>query len=75
MKYTLSLLFTLFAFYSFSQEDTNPKNEIKEIVEINEDSDEVPFAVIEEVPIYSGCNGANANNKSCLLYTSDAADD
>ena len=28
----------------------------KEIIEINEKTDEVPFVIIEKVPVYKGCN-------------------
>jgi len=43
--------------------------EIKDIEEVVEDEDiieEVPFAVIEEAPIYPGCTGSKAQRKQCL---------
>jgi len=43
--------------------------EITDIEEIVEDEDiieEVPFAVIEEAPIYPGCKGSKAQRKKCL---------
>lgn len=52
--------------------ETNQEEEIVEIEEIEEAIEEeiadVPFAVIENVPIYPGCEGANGNNakKACM---------
>lgn len=43
--------------------------EITDIEEVVEDEDiieEVPFAVIEEAPIYPGCKGSKAQRKKCL---------
>jgi protein TonB len=43
--------------------------EISNIDEVVEDEDiieEVPFAVIEEAPIYPGCKGSKAERKQCL---------
>ncbi|MCF6347377.1 MAG: energy transducer TonB [Flavobacteriaceae bacterium] len=40
--------------------------EIEEIVEEEEIIEEVPFAVIEEAPIYPGCKGSKAERKKCL---------
>lgn len=41
-------------------------SEIEEIVEEEEIIDEVPFAVIEEAPIFPGCTGSKAARKKCL---------
>lgn len=43
--------------------------EVTEIVEISMDEDimeDVPFAIIEDVPIYPGCKGSKAQLKECL---------
>ncbi len=40
--------------------------EIEEVVEEEEMDEDVPFAIIEEVPIYPGCKGTNAQKKKCL---------
>lgn len=60
---TLIFLITFFNF-SFSQE------EVIEIQEVDttedEDYEDVPFAIIEEVPIYPGCEGNNQQKKSCM---------
>jgi protein TonB len=40
--------------------------EIEEVVEDEEMDEDVPFAIIEEVPIYPGCKGTNAQKKKCL---------
>jgi len=40
--------------------------EIEEIVEEEEIMEDVPFAIIEEVPVYPGCKGTNAQKKKCL---------
>ncbi len=40
-------------------------SEIEEVVE-EEEIEEVPFAVIEEAPIYPGCKGSKAQRKQCL---------
>lgn len=57
-----SLLLALFLIFtltlSFSQQ-------IEE-VDTSEDSEDVPFAVIEEVPIYPGCKGNNQQKKNCM---------
>jgi protein TonB len=52
--------------------ETNQEEEIVKIEEIEEAIEEeiadVPFAVIENVPIYPGCEGASGNNakKACM---------
>jgi protein TonB len=43
--------------------------EVKKIVEVSIDEDimeDVPFAIIEDVPIYPGCKGSKAQLKECL---------
>lgn len=43
--------------------------EIKKIVEVSMDEDimeDVPFAIIEDVPVYPGCKGSKAELKECL---------
>lgn len=43
--------------------------EVKKIVEVNLDEDimeDVPFAIIEDVPVYPGCKGSKAELKECL---------
>jgi protein TonB len=40
--------------------------EIEEVVEEEEVMEDVPFAIIEEVPTYPGCKGTNAQKKKCL---------
>ena len=43
--------------------------EITKIVEVNMDEDimeDVPFAIIEDVPVYPGCKGSKAELKECL---------
>ena len=43
--------------------------EIKKIVEVSLDEDimeDVPFAIIEDVPVYPGCKGSKAELKECL---------
>jgi len=43
--------------------------EVKKIVEVNMDEDimeDVPFAIIEDVPVYPGCKGSKAELKECL---------
>lgn len=39
---------------------------IDEVVEDEDIIEEVPFAVIEEAPIYPGCKGSKAQRKKCL---------
>ncbi|MDH5415056.1 MAG: energy transducer TonB, partial [Flavobacteriaceae bacterium] len=41
-------------------------NKIDEVVEDEDIIEEVPFAVIEEAPIYPGCKGSKAERKQCL---------
>ncbi len=41
--------------------------EIEEIVEEEEIVDDVPFAIIENVPVYPGCKGTNEEKKKCMV--------
>ena len=41
--------------------------EIEEIVEDEEVIDDVPFAIIENVPVYPGCKGTNEQKKKCMV--------
>jgi protein TonB len=61
MKYTFLLLFLAFSTVTFSQSE-------KKIVEVTEDSEEVPFAVIDQVPVYKGCSEslANESQRKCM---------
>ncbi len=58
MKNLLLLTLFLSSFFSFSQE----------IKEIKSDGEEIPFAVIEQVPVYKGCNKnlSNSELKQCM---------
>ncbi len=40
--------------------------EIEEVVEEEYIEEDVPFAIIEDVPVYPGCKGTNAQKKACL---------
>jgi len=40
--------------------------EIEEAVEEEEVAEDVPFAIIEDVPVYPGCKGTKAQKKACL---------
>ena len=41
-------------------------DQVEEVVEEEEVVDDVPFAVIEEAPIFPGCKGNKAERKKCL---------
>jgi len=41
--------------------------EIEEIVEEEDVLDDVPFAIIENVPVYPGCKGTNEQKKKCMV--------
>ena len=41
--------------------------EIEEVVEDEEVIDDVPFAIIENVPVYPGCKGTNEQKKKCMV--------
>ncbi len=52
-----------------TETDENEKVEVEEIVEVEEEEDfneDVPFAIIEDVPVYPGCKGTKAQKKACL---------
>lgn len=40
--------------------------EIEEVVEEEEVLEDVPFAIIEDAPVYPGCKGSKAEKKKCL---------
>ncbi len=40
--------------------------EIEEVVEEEEVLEDVPFAIIEDAPVYPGCKGSKAQKKKCL---------
>ncbi|MEN8185734.1 MAG: energy transducer TonB [Bacteroidota bacterium] len=40
--------------------------EIEEVVEEEEVLEDVPFAIIEDVPVYPGCKGTNDQKRKCL---------
>ncbi len=40
--------------------------EIEEVVEEEEILDDVPFAIIEDAPVFPGCTGTKAQKKKCL---------
>jgi len=46
--------------------DNTVINNIQEVVEEEEVAEDVPFAIIEEVPTYPGCKGNNEQKKKCF---------
>jgi protein TonB len=53
-----------------TETDENEFVEVEEIEEIVEDEDvidDVPFAIIENVPVYPGCKGTNEQKKKCMV--------
>lgn len=40
--------------------------DIQEVEEVEEVVEDVPFAIIEEVPVFPGCSGTKAQKKACL---------
>ncbi|CAM1334483.1 energy transducer TonB [Tenacibaculum aestuariivivum] len=40
--------------------------DIQEVEEIEEVVEDVPFSIIEEVPVFPGCTGSKAEKKACL---------
>ena len=53
-----------------TETDENEYVEVEEIEEIVEDEDVidvVPFAIIENVPVYPGCKGTNEQKKKCMV--------
>jgi protein TonB len=51
-----------------TETDQNEVVEVEEVEEVEEEIGDVPFAVIESVPIFPGCEGLNTNDerKSCM---------
>ena len=52
-----------------TETDETEKIEVEEIVEVEEEEEileDVPFAIIEDVPVYPGCKGSKAEKKACL---------
>ena len=52
-----------------TETDETEKVEVEEIVEVEEEEEfdeDVPFAIIEDVPVYPGCKGTKAQKKACL---------
>jgi protein TonB len=52
-----------------TETDENDAVEIEDIEEAVEDEfvdEDVPFAIIEDVPVYPGCKGTKAQKKACL---------
>jgi protein TonB len=53
-----------------TETDENEYVEVEEIIEIVEEEevvDDVPFAIIENVPVYPGCKGTNEQKKKCMV--------
>jgi len=53
-----------------TETDESEAVEVEEIIEVVEEEemlDDVPFAIIEEVPVYPGCKGTNAQKKKCMV--------
>ncbi len=52
-----------------TETDEDDAIEVEEIIEVEEDEDvleDVPFAIIEDVPVYPGCKGNKAQLRACL---------
>lgn len=52
-----------------TETDEDEAVEVEEIIEVEEEEDvmeDVPFAIIEDVPIYPGCKGNKAKLRACL---------
>lgn len=52
-----------------TETDESEAVEVEEIVEVEEEEEvveDVPFAIIEEVPVFPGCSGTKAQKKLCL---------
>ncbi|TYP99659.1 protein TonB [Tenacibaculum adriaticum] len=52
-----------------TETDESEAVEVEEIVEVEEEEEvveDVPFSIIEEVPIFPGCTGSKAEKKECL---------
>lgn len=52
-----------------TETDEDEAIEVEEIIEVEEEEEvieDVPFAIIEDVPVYPGCKGSKAKLKQCL---------
>ncbi|MDV7186231.1 energy transducer TonB [Lutibacter sp. TH_r2] len=52
-----------------TETDEEEAIEVEEIIEVEEEEEvieDVPFAIIEDVPVYPGCKGSKAQLKACL---------
>ncbi|MCH3881082.1 MULTISPECIES: energy transducer TonB [Tenacibaculum] len=52
-----------------TETDETEAVEVEEIVEVEEEEEvveDVPFSIIEEVPVFPGCTGTKAQKKDCL---------
>ncbi|APG65558.1 energy transducer TonB [Tenacibaculum todarodis] len=52
-----------------TETDETESVEVEEIVEVEEEEEvieDVPFSIIEEVPVFPGCTGTKAQKKDCL---------
>ena len=52
-----------------TETDETEAIEVEEIIEVDEEEDvmeDVPFAIIEDVPVYPGCKGSKAELRDCL---------
>ena len=52
-----------------TETDENEKVEVEEIEEVVEEEEvveDVPFAIIEDAPVFPGCKGSKAQKKKCL---------
>lgn len=52
-----------------TETDEDDAIEVEEIIEVEEEEEvmeDVPFAIIEDVPVYPGCKGDKAKLKACL---------
>jgi protein TonB len=65
MKLNIFLLLFVISLTTFAQEENTTEIELKEV---NEESEEVPFAIIENVPVYPGCdeNMGSQALKQCM---------
>ncbi|CAL2082041.1 energy transducer TonB [Tenacibaculum sp. 190524A02b] len=52
-----------------TETDESEAVEVEEIVEVEEEEEvveDVPFSIIEDVPVFPGCTGSKAKKKACL---------
>jgi protein TonB len=52
-----------------TETDEDEAVEVEEIIEVEEEEDvmeDVPFAIIEDVPVFPGCKGSKAQLRACL---------